>query len=258
MKTKAKKRYLKAKKERRKFRKVDHAPSPNTIESPLGEEGEGESHSEPEVLPPQVESVLEEPASQRKPKKRRKLEEVDEEDVDTAKLPDSAGVEMDGPQNETSHPFISQPSAHESALPLFPLPTRPDAPSKSTLALQGQDRALIEAELVEPHRTASLADVGLGDKTVKRLQDLGIQELFAGRQYSSSISMNTLTTCFTVQTAVIPFLLSDKSHRALYLPFGPPRDICVSAPTGSGKTLAYVVPIVEVMQFTLFLSPTVI
>jgi ATP-dependent RNA helicase DDX51/DBP6 len=52
-----------------------------------------------------------------------------------------------------------------------------------------------------------------------------------------------------VQTTVIPFLLSDITQRPLYLPYRPPRDLCVSAPTGSGKTLAYVIPIVEVRQY---------
>lgn len=52
---------------------------------------------------------------------------------------------------------------------------------------------------------------------------------------------------FTVQTAVLPLLLPPSTKPpALYEPFHPPRDVCVSAPTGSGKTLSYVVPIVEV------------
>ena len=51
----------------------------------------------------------------------------------------------------------------------------------------------------------------------------------------------------TVQTSLLPFLLPARSSsRALYLPYDPPRDVCVSAPTGSGKTLAYVLPIIEV------------
>lgn len=49
-----------------------------------------------------------------------------------------------------------------------------------------------------------------------------------------------------MQTALLPFFLLSKMHRALYLPYDPPPDACVSAPTGSGKTLAYVIPIVEV------------
>ena len=49
-----------------------------------------------------------------------------------------------------------------------------------------------------------------------------------------------------VQTALLPFLLPSQGTSDLYLPFNPPRDVCVSAPTGSGKTLAYVLPIIEV------------
>ena len=72
------------------------------------------------------------------------------------------------------------------ALPRFPLPTRPDAPSKTELALQGLDKAQIEAELVDPNCTLSIdLDLDndrsvLGLKTRKRLIDLGVNELFAG------------------------------------------------------------------------------
>lgn len=56
-----------------------------------------------------------------------------------------------------------------------------------------------------------------------------------------------LSVDLPVQTALLPLLLpSGPLKRSLYLPYDPPRDICVSAPTGSGKTLAYVLPIVEV------------
>ncbi|KAF5392243.1 hypothetical protein D9757_001476 [Collybiopsis confluens] len=65
----------------------------------------------------------------------------------------------------------------------------------------------------------------------KRLIDLGVAQLFA------------------VQTSLLPFLLPHNPlHRALYQPYHPPQDVCVSAPTGSGKTLAYVVPIVEILS----------
>ena len=58
-------------------------------------------------------------------------------------------------------------------------------------------------------------------------------------------------TIYLVQTALLPFLLpSARRSRALYCPYDPPRDVCVSAPTGSGKTLAYVIPIIEVCYTT--------
>ena len=51
-----------------------------------------------------------------------------------------------------------------------------------------------------------------------------------------------------MQASVIPLLLNRKTESELYMPYSPPRDLCVSAPTGSGKTLAYTVPIVELLQ----------
>ena len=57
----------------------------------------------------------------------------------------------------------------------------------------------------------------------------------------------------SVQTRLLPFLLpTNLLKRALYLPYDPPRDVCVSAPTGSGKTLAYVLPIIEVSVLSSF------
>ncbi|KAI0688398.1 P-loop containing nucleoside triphosphate hydrolase protein [Cytidiella melzeri] len=146
--------------------------------------------------------------------------------IDSEVVPPSAKDSTGAHSTEEKHGIASALPATTSALPIFPLPKRPDAPSKSTLALQGQDRALIEAELVDPQKTIALEEGNLDEKTSRRLKELGIQELFA------------------VQTAVIPFLITQKS---LYLPHNPPRDLCVSAPTGSGKTLAYVVPIVEIL-----------
>lgn len=114
-----------------------------------------------------------------RPRKRRKLE-IEEhytEHVDD--------------DNDPSHPPTPQTRPRSptppAALPIFPLPTRPDAPSKQTLALQGLDKALIEAELVDPAKlqpfpTAPDDDggTGLSERTRKRLQELGITELFAG------------------------------------------------------------------------------
>ncbi|KAG2157941.1 P-loop containing nucleoside triphosphate hydrolase protein [Suillus bovinus] len=123
------------------------------------------------------------------------------------------------------------------SLPVFSLPTLPDAPPKSVLALQGLDQALVEAEVVNPSSRLPILpegdDVrtGLSERTRRRLIELGITELFA------------------VQTALLPFLLgSSATRRSLYEPYDLLQDVCVSAPTGSGKTLAYVLPIVEILS----------
>ncbi|KAF9565389.1 DEAD-domain-containing protein [Agrocybe pediades] len=138
--------------------------------------------------------------------------------------------EIDVSQEKPSTPEVLP------ALPSFPLPAHPNAPSKSVLALQGLDEALLGAELVSPSTTLSIPlgkdDGGtrLSERMRKRLRDLGITELFA------------------VQTALLPFLIPLDTSSQLYLPYNPPRDVCVSAPTGSGKTLAYALPIIELLS----------
>ena len=81
------------------------------------------------------------------------------------------------------------PTPPPALLPIFPLPSRPDAPEKSELASQGIDRALARAQLVDPSLSTPLsfdeeehggANAGLSARILKRLRDLGITELFAG------------------------------------------------------------------------------
>lgn len=87
---------------------------------------------------------------------------------------------------DADEPKLVDEPVHKPALPQFPLPTRPNAPSKTELALQGLDRAQIEAELVDPSSTLSINLDGDSDRSVldlktrKRLIDLGINDLFAG------------------------------------------------------------------------------
>ncbi|KAI5982751.1 P-loop containing nucleoside triphosphate hydrolase protein [Pisolithus marmoratus] len=94
------------------------------------------------------------------------------------------------------------------SLPLFPSPTAPDAPSKFDLAMQGVDKALLQAEVIDPATVLPVLppgedeQTGLSERTRKRLLDLGISELFA----DSPPALHNL------------------------LEFQ-----CVSAPTGSGK-----------------------
>lgn len=227
-KTKAKKRYLKAKKERRKRK----------IYSRSGALPEAETGDNPEDGPPEKTStVIDETQllgrsksvagdGPQKSKKRKLSHSITGDSLEDQSQP----VEVDELE------VMDEPVTNHS-LPQFPLPTRPDAPSKTELALQGLDKAQIEAELVDPNSTLPInldpddSQSLLGLKTRKRLIDLGINVLFA------------------VQTAVIPFLLrSGHKYTSLYDPYHPPRDVCVSAPTGSGKTLAYVLPIIEVLS----------
>jgi ATP-dependent RNA helicase DDX51/DBP6 len=134
-----------------------------------------------------------------------------------------------------------------------PLTSHPDVPDDSKFMKQGVDPAFARAQLVDPHLTTPLppdeeqsADIGLSAKTLRRLKDLGITELFAGAYDIASTTLG-LSCATAVQTTLLPLLLpSDRLKRSLYLPYDPPSDLCVSAPTGSGKTLAYVLPIVEV------------
>ncbi|KAJ7221014.1 P-loop containing nucleoside triphosphate hydrolase protein [Mycena haematopus] len=237
-KTKAKQRYLKRKKQRRKHKPkaatgvASGSEDEQDVEIPSdvhadGEDTADEVLAEKDVDPPDEDK----PRKEKRPKKRRKVEEEDS-DVEMQEL---------APQT-ISRDTIMVDAAPAASLPLptlpsFPLPALPNTPSKSALALQGLDRALVGAEIVDA--TGSLPippdgddrGTGLTEKTRKRLLELGIVELFA------------------VQTSLLPFLLPrNPLQKSLYLPFDPPRDICVSAPTGSGKTLAYVLPIVEILS----------
>ncbi|KAJ7650715.1 DEAD-domain-containing protein [Roridomyces roridus] len=232
-KTKAKQNYLKRKKQRRKSNKGKAANGPAA-----GSEDEGEDAADADVdAVPEVDAKddqqmetepAEKPRKETRPKKRRKLQ------LEVAKEGD---VEMVEPEPPTQEPEPEPPAALRT-LPSFPRPALPDAPSKSVLALQGLDQALVEAEIVDsagllpiPPDGEDDGGTGVSERTRKRLAELGIVELFA------------------VQTSLLPFLLPrNPLQRALYLPFDPPRDVCVSAPTGSGKTLAYVVPIVEILS----------
>ncbi|KAJ7678474.1 P-loop containing nucleoside triphosphate hydrolase protein [Mycena rosella] len=235
-KTKAKQRYLKRKKQRRKNKPKAAAGSAPSSEDE--DDAASVSEAEPDEEPPMDDVLIEadapeveedKPRKEKRPKKRRKV--VDEEkDVEMAE-PEVQDVIMVDPEP-------TAPPAPLPSLPSFPLPALPDAPSKSVLALQGLDQALVGAEIVDatgllpiPPDGEEDGGTGLSEKTRKRLLDLGIVELFA------------------VQTTLLPFLLPrNPLQRALYLPFDPPRDVCVSAPTGSGKTLAYVLPIVEIVS----------
>jgi ATP-dependent RNA helicase DDX51/DBP6 len=212
-----------------------------------------------------------------RPKKRRKVAEVEEEQPASSLVDDPEPSSEPQPAltseaevdiSEPSPPIPApQPHTRRSPtpvgfLPSFPIPAQPAPPSKLALALQGLDTALQDAEVLDSSSTLPLSTatdasrVGLSEGMRKRLLELGISELFAGEIIQTSSKRLLLMLFSVVQTALLPFLLpADLSQRALYMPYNPPRDACVSAPTGSGKTLAYVLPIIEVQTLSPLYTP---
>ncbi|KAK4051503.1 ATP-dependent RNA helicase dbp6 [Microbotryomycetes sp. JL221] len=118
-----------------------------------------------------------------------------------------------------------------AALMRLPDATRPVLPTQQQLRRLQVHESVKQKVTVDPELLINIQDkqLGLSDRSIKRLKDMDIQNAFA------------------VQTATFPFLLL-QSPRTIYAPFEPIRDLCVSAPTGSGKTLSYVVPIVEILS----------
>ena len=90
---------------------------------------------------------------------------------------------------DADEPRISTPEP--SALPSFPQPTQPAAPSRIELASQGLDTALAQAQIVDPTSLSPISlspeddSSGLSLKTRARLKELGITELFAGQLHVS-------------------------------------------------------------------------
>jgi ATP-dependent RNA helicase DDX51/DBP6 len=178
-KSKAKKRYLKAKKERRKQRKISTGsrglPEEETSDNPEDAPSENTSTViDLTQLAEQSRFVAEDDSKKRK---KRKLDHS---------IAEGSGEDQQLQPVEADDPDPVDEPGPGRALPRFPLPTRPDAPSKTELALQGLDRAQIEAELVDPNCTFSI-DLDPDDnqsvlslKTRKGLINLGVNELFAG------------------------------------------------------------------------------
>jgi ATP-dependent RNA helicase DDX51/DBP6 len=114
------------------------------------------------------------------------------------------GVEV---VDEVNSPLPAAPRTTKSpepqmSLPVFPIPTLPDAPPKSILALQGLDQALVEAEVVNPSSRLPVIPKGdddgtcLSERTRRRLIELGITELFAGKIRLSSCTYILTTLQF--------------------------------------------------------------
>lgn len=140
---------------------------------------DSESGSEEKVVDKVGDNSVQVGKQEKRPRKRRKVTELSE-DIDIESDVDST-IPL-----EPSSEKIPQPQSPKATLTSFPLPTLPNAPSKTDLALQGLDQALIDAEIVDPGTLMTIPEgegsggTGLSEKTRKRLKDLGITELFAG------------------------------------------------------------------------------
>lgn len=106
-------------------------------------------------------------------------------------LPEETDEPMhDDTTRPISPPLSPRPTSLEQlpALPSFPLPVHPAPPSKATLALQGLDRAILEAEIIDPSSSAPVPrsgqsdplSLGLDDRMRDCLAELGVDSLFAG------------------------------------------------------------------------------
>lgn len=146
------------------------------------------------------EDLAEETPAQKKPPRKRRRVDRDEEDKSSS-LSNSESSDEDKQEvadepaaSPSSIPRHHSPTPPLPSLPVFPLPIAPDAPSKATLALQGLDKALLTAELIDPTLSVPLDSIDkrvgrsacqnvqpvLSEKMKKRLRELGIVELFAG------------------------------------------------------------------------------
>ena len=176
---------MKRKKHRRKARrasaprKPDSAPEESSAseeDEDSDEDGTGDGDDDNNR---NGESVSLEHSCQPSKKRRRGVSEG----------PDSGDSDSETCDSENKEPpSVQRPLAKlTGTLPSFPSPSVPDAPPRSMLAIQGIDKALIHAEIIDPATVTSLTtaeqdhDTGLSLKTRRRLLDLGISELFAGQ-----------------------------------------------------------------------------
>ena len=187
MKTKAKARYLKAKKERRKKRNALNVPQvaakpASDLQKLSGsseeDSSDGETTAEEQsmVQLPAAASMSGTEAEVIKPLKKRRKNQAGSGDEK---------MDLDQP------PILEQGPAlgtGQEAAPLrsFPVPKQPEPPSKSVLARQGLGQSLANAEVIDPQTTISLQEEnhvtrGLSTRMRKRLGELGITELFASK-----------------------------------------------------------------------------
>jgi len=99
----------------------------------------------------------------------------------------NVGDDAAAPLPVASPQFVSTP---------FPRAMPRSRPSKADLALQGIDKAVVDAEVVDSDVLVPISDdgsagTGLSQRLRKRLKELGINELFSGSSAFFSHSVRT-------------------------------------------------------------------
>jgi ATP-dependent RNA helicase DDX51/DBP6 len=199
---------LKGKKERRKQRKAlanANKPKPSTSKA-LSSDDEVEDDEdvveivdvdEAQTLPQSEDVEMQDsntpppletrPPKERRPKKKRRKETAEEAQPAVAEL-------IERPQTPPATNDVVEVSSSvpvDTYIPSFPLPSQPAIASKAQRTLQGMDSAMLDAEIVDPTLTTNLYNDGesirkhLSPRMLKRLADIGVAELFAGKQWNS-------------------------------------------------------------------------
>lgn len=179
---------------------------------------------------PVEDAPVEIPKSAKKPKKRKRDTEPNEEEIDTPKKHKNilskfekasklAEARSQHREEETGLDLDEQDELHDlRPMPQpAPVPETTFEPTFSTLPPW-----LAQPVTVEASQNVPFAALGVEPFFAKKLEKQGFKDALA------------------VQTALLPML-----HPGFEQHLG---DICVSAKTGSGKTLAYLLPIIEALK----------
>ena len=193
MKTKAKARYLKAKKERRKKRNTLNVPQiavkpASDLQKLSGSSEEDSSDGEATA---EEQSMVQLPAAARMSGTEAEVIKLRKKRRKNQAGSDDEKMDLDQPSTLEQGPALDTGQEEVAPLRSFPVPKQPEPPSRYALARQGLGQSLANAEVIDPQTTISLQEEnhvarGLSTRMRKRLGELGITELFASKPLCTS------------------------------------------------------------------------